>query len=79
VPVMLHVFWIAVFTTSMTLASDATWKPEYAKNPSAVAVIHALNFYADRLPEFDQMRREGVLFIYQDKPVCFWPPEQSDG
>jgi hypothetical protein len=41
--------------------------------------IHALNPYDDRLPEFDQMRREGVLFIYQGEPACFWPPEQSDG
>jgi hypothetical protein len=41
--------------------------------------IHALNPYDDRLPEFDQMRREGVLFIYQDQPACFWPPEQSHG
>jgi hypothetical protein len=41
--------------------------------------IHALNPYDDRLPEFDQMRREGVLFIYQGQPACFWPPEQSDG
>jgi hypothetical protein len=32
-----------------------------------------------RLPEFDQMRPEGVPFIYQDQPACFWPPEQSDG
>lgn len=41
--------------------------------------IHVLNGYDDRLPEFNQMRREGVLFIYKDKPSCFWPPEDSDG
>lgn len=29
----------------------------------------------DALPEFDAMRREGVLFIYGGKPTCFWPPE----
>jgi hypothetical protein len=152
-PVLLYVFWVAVLTASMTLESDATWKPEYAKNPPAVTAafkearvpggcdssqkakawhplgicgccehadrlktkfvadaegdwshypdpecttkecplkpipndivhqdgIHAFNPYGDRLPEFDQMRREGVLFIYQDHPECFWPPEQSDG
>jgi hypothetical protein len=32
-PVLLCVFWVAVLTASMTLESDATWKPEYAKNP----------------------------------------------
>jgi hypothetical protein len=152
-PVLFYVLWIAVLTASMTLASDATWKPEYAKNPPAVTAwfkearvpggcdnsqkakawnrlgicgccehadrlktkfvadaegewsyypnpecttkecprkpipndivhqdgIHALNPYDDRLPEFDQMRREGVLFIYEGQPACFWPPEQSDG
>jgi hypothetical protein len=152
-PVLFYVFWIALLTASMTIASDATWKPEYAKNPPAVTAwfkearvpggcdnsqkakawnrlgicgccehadrlktkfvadaegdwsyypgpgcptkgcplkpipndivhqdgIHALNSYDDPLPEFDQMRREGVLFIYQDQPACFWPPEQSDG
>jgi hypothetical protein len=25
------------------------------------------------------MRREGVLFLYKDKPACFWTPEDSDG
>jgi|SRR5579885_1095077 len=25
--------------------------------------------------EFEQMRREGVLFIYNGEPSCFWPPE----
>ena len=34
-PVLFYVFWIAVLTASMTLASDATRKPEYAKNRSA--------------------------------------------
>jgi hypothetical protein len=41
--------------------------------------IHALGGYDDTLPAFNQMRREGVLFIYRDKPSCFWPPEDSDG
>jgi hypothetical protein len=35
-PVLFYVFWIALLTASMTIASDATWKPEYAKNPPAV-------------------------------------------
>jgi hypothetical protein len=138
--VLFYIFWAAVLIASTTLASDATWKPEYAKNPPAVTAwfrearvpggcdtnekakawkrlgifvsdvegdwsyypdpecttkgcllkpipndivhqdgIRALNPYDDRLPEFDQMRREGVLFIYQGQPACFWPPEQSDG
>jgi hypothetical protein len=29
----------------------------------------------DGLPEFAAMRREGVLFIWDGKPTCFWPPE----
>ena len=29
----------------------------------------------DNLPEFEAMRREGVLFIYGGRPTCFWPPE----
>ena len=29
------------------------------------------------LPEFKAMRREGVLFIWQGKPSCFWPPESD--
>lgn len=40
--------------------------------------IHALNGYDDTLPEFNRMRREGVLFIHRDKPSCFWSPEDSD-
>src|ERR1700722_14957146 len=35
-PILFYVFWIAVLTASMTIASEATWKPEYAKNPPAV-------------------------------------------
>ena len=35
-PVLFYVFWIALLTASVTVASDATWKPEYAKNPPAV-------------------------------------------
>jgi hypothetical protein len=30
-PVLFYVFWIAVLTASMTLASDATWKPVMRK------------------------------------------------
>jgi hypothetical protein len=37
--------------------------------------IRAANPKDDALPEFEQMRREGVLFIYGGKPTCFWPPE----
>jgi hypothetical protein len=37
--------------------------------------IHARNPQDDSLPEFQQMRREGVLFVYNGKPTCFWPPE----
>lgn len=40
--------------------------------------IHAANGFDDTLPEFDAMRREGVLFIYQGEPSCFWPPDRSD-
>ena len=35
-PVLFYVFWIALLTASMMVASDATWKPEYTKNPPAV-------------------------------------------
>ena len=24
---------------------------------------------------FDQLRAEGILYIYQGKPTCFWPPD----
>jgi hypothetical protein len=149
----LNIFWVSVWLGIFSLATEATWKPEYAKNPPAVTqwfkearvaggcdsspkakawhrlgicgccehadrlktkfvadasgdwsyypdpdcttkgcdlkpipndIVHedrirALNPYDDRLPEFDQMRREGVLFIYQGLPACFWPPESSDG
>lgn len=37
--------------------------------------IHASNPKDDALPEFAQMRREGVLFIYNGQPTCFWPPQ----
>lgn len=37
--------------------------------------IHAKDPKDDALPEFEQMRREGVLFIYDGKPTCFWPPQ----
>jgi hypothetical protein len=37
--------------------------------------IHAAKAEDDALPEFEQMRREGVLFIYDGKPTCFWPPQ----
>ncbi len=40
--------------------------------------IHALNGYDDRLAEFAQMRREGVLFIYRGEPACFWYPRATD-
>lgn len=39
--------------------------------------IQALDHKDDSLPEFEEMRREGVLFIFQGKPTCFWPPEPS--
>lgn len=37
--------------------------------------IRALDPKDNNLPEFEQMRREGVLFIYQGKPSCFWAPK----
>lgn len=37
--------------------------------------IHASNPDDDKLPEFEQMRREGVLFVYDGRPACFWPPQ----
>lgn len=39
--------------------------------------IRALDPKDNDLPQFAQMRREGVLFIWQGKPTCFWPPEPS--
>jgi hypothetical protein len=41
--------------------------------------IHADNPDDDKLPEFDAMRREGVLFIWKGEPSCFWPPQGNDG
>lgn len=150
---LIHITRVSVILSLMTLSTQATWKPDYAKNPPAVTAwfkearvaggcdssakakawhrlgicgccekadrfktkfvaqatgdwsyytdpnctakgcptrsipndivhqegIHALNGSDDALPEFDQMRREGVLFIYNGQPACFWPPEQSDG
>jgi hypothetical protein len=35
-PILFYVFWVALLTASMTIATEATWKPEYAKNPPAV-------------------------------------------
>lgn len=37
--------------------------------------IKALNPADNDLPEFKEMRREGVLFIWNGVPTCFWPPE----
>ena len=37
--------------------------------------IKAIDPKDDNLPEFQAMRREGVLFIWNGKPTCFWPPE----
>lgn len=39
--------------------------------------IHALTKADDGLPEFEAMRREGVLMIFLGRPSCFWPPEPS--
>lgn len=39
--------------------------------------IRAINPKDNDLPEFKEMRREGVLFIWQGIPTCFWPPEPS--
>lgn len=36
--------------------------------------VRALDSKDDGLPEFDAMRREGVLFIYEGAPSCFWAP-----
>ncbi|HEV3245219.1 MAG TPA: hypothetical protein VG102_02595 [Candidatus Paceibacterota bacterium] len=41
--------------------------------------IHALPGEDDTLPEFEAMRREGVLMIHSGKPSCFWPPDESGG
>lgn len=41
--------------------------------------IRALDPKDNDLPEFQAMRREGVLFIWNGAPSCFWPPDQSDG
>jgi hypothetical protein len=35
-PILFYLFWVALLTASMTIATEATWKPEYAKNPPAV-------------------------------------------
>jgi len=40
--------------------------------------IHALEAKDDNLPQFKQMRREGVLFIYNKVPSCFWYPRATD-
>ena len=40
--------------------------------------IRALNVNDDNLGEFEQMRREGVLFIYRGEPACFWYPRATD-
>jgi len=37
--------------------------------------IRAFDPKDDGLPEFDAMRREGVLFIWNGQVTCFWPPE----
>jgi hypothetical protein len=37
--------------------------------------IRAIDPKDDDLPEFQAMRSEGVLFIWNGKPTCFWPPE----
>jgi hypothetical protein len=39
--------------------------------------VHAIDPKDDALPEFEAMRREGVLFIWQGKPSCFWPPRSG--
>ena len=40
--------------------------------------VHALEPQDDNLPQFKQMRREGVLFIYNGAPSCFWYPRATD-
>ena len=40
--------------------------------------IHAENPLNERMPEFEQMRREGVLFVYRGQAACFYPPEVTD-
>lgn len=37
--------------------------------------IKALDPKDDQLPEFDQMREEGVLMIFAGQITCFWPPQ----
>lgn len=41
--------------------------------------IHALKPEDDNLPEFIEMRKEGVIMIYNGQPSCFWPPTESGG
>lgn len=40
--------------------------------------IHAADPKDDALPQFQEMRQQGVLFIFYGKPRCFWPPERAD-
>lgn len=37
--------------------------------------IQAINPKDDDLPEFKQMRAEGVLMIWNGQITCFWPPQ----
>ena len=40
--------------------------------------IRALEPQDDNLPQFKQMRQEGVLFIYNGAPSCFWYPRGNE-
>lgn len=77
------------FVTKFVGGPNDSWA--YYTNPACVTVgcplapipddvietngIHSLNPKDDNLPQFQEMRRQGVLFIWQGKPTCFWPPE----
>lgn len=52
--------------------------PQCTWNGCKLAPIPDDTIHDDPLPqgkEFEQMRAEGVLFIYNGKVTCFWPPE----
>jgi len=69
------------FRVDKTTAGDAWYfrsEGKWIRIPDDVIhsdEIHALNPEDDKLPEFEAMRRQGVLFIYSGQPTCFWPPE----
>jgi hypothetical protein len=77
--------------TKFVGSKEGEWS--YYPNPNCISagcplfsipndVVHADRIKAidpkdDDLPEFKQMRRDGVLFLYHGHPTCFWPPESG--